>query len=352
MAKMAQKKNTKLRLIWVPLELLDQRYTILTRKWYKKEFKKHFNVTIVEGKQLTTKIENGSFLDAYGTNFYKYSQLMKISKMFRDGKIQDGDRFFFDDLWFSGIDGLRYMEKMGKDMNIKIFGVMHAGSWIPSDEVAVKLSSKSWCKEYEKSVFSVADKVFVGSQYHKGTIIKYFNNDNLSYKIINTGLPFYPSDILKFNKQISWLKKENIIVFPHRNHPEKQPKLFDKLCESIKKFDLNWKCVKTCDLNLSKKEFYKLLSKSKIVVSYALQENFGFSVLEALTFGNIVLLPNQVVYPEFYPKECLYFSYDNYCDKISELLFENNEPKIMKKLKKIPYKFEKSISNMIKEMKK
>jgi hypothetical protein len=100
-------------LFWLPLEELDKRYSKQTKQWYLREFKKHFrNVVVVEGKQLTTKIENGSFLDAYGTMFYKSTQMAQVAKLFREGKVKDNDIFFIDDLWFPGVEGIRYMEKM------------------------------------------------------------------------------------------------------------------------------------------------------------------------------------------------------------------------------------------------
>ena len=203
--------NTKT-LFWLPLEMLDKRYTKQTRKWYLTEFKKYFNkIVIVKGQELTAKIESGSFLDAYGTNYYKFIQLAKVAKLFKEKKVKNGDIFFIDDLWMPGIEGIRYMEKMGEKLNIKIYGVMHAGSWIESDDVSTKLGTKPWCKKYEESVFELVDKVFVGSNFHKNKILKYFGSKIKPNKIINTGLPFYQS-ILRKN-----IKKENIILLDRKS---------------------------------------------------------------------------------------------------------------------------------------
>ena len=52
------------------------------------------------------------------------------------------------------------------------------------------------------------------------------------------------------------------------------------------------------------------MAKSKVVVSYALQENFGFGVNEAVSLGCVPVLPNRLVYPEIYPKEYLFNTFD------------------------------------------
>ncbi len=331
-------KNTNPRLIWLPLELLDKRYTKQTRDWYQREFKNQFDLIKVEGDTLTSKIESGSFLDAYGTNYYKYTQLAKVSKMFRDNKIKNNDTFFIDDLWFPGIEGLRYMEKMGKELNINIFGVMHAGSWTPSDDVATKLGTKDWCEQYEKSLFSLCDGVFVGSNFHKAVIDDKFNTTNVH----NTGLPFYPSDVLKQVTIKPWNKRTDVVVFPHRIHPEKHPELFEQLKQKYPQ----WEFIRSMDYNFTKKEFYELLANSKVVVSFADQENFGFSTLEAATLGCALVLPNKVVYPEFYPKECLYNN-THECEKlVSDIMETQFYPPSINKTMVIPYKFEKSIKKM------
>ena len=60
--------------------------------------------------------------------------------------------------------------------------------------------------------------------------------------------------------------------------------------------------------NLSKGQFYALLARCQVVWSSALQENFGYSVLEACTLGVTPVLPSRLAYPEMYPEEYLYRS--------------------------------------------
>jgi glycosyltransferase involved in cell wall biosynthesis len=52
-----------------------------------------------------------------------------------------------------------------------------------------------------------------------------------------------------------------------------------------------------------KKKYRRWLARGAIVVSTADQENFGISVIEAVRYGCIPLLPNRLSYPEILPRE-------------------------------------------------
>ena len=88
--------------------------------------------------------------------------------------------------------------------------------------------------------------------------------------------------------------------------------------------DNNIQFINTLEHNFSKQEYYELLAKSKVVVSFALQENFGFSVAEAVYLGCVPVLPNRLVYPEFYPKKYLYNTFDEACKMVSDNVYSNN----------------------------
>ncbi len=55
----------------------------------------------------------------------------------------------------------------------------------------------------------------------------------------------------------------------------------------------------------SKKEYFKLLHQGAIVVSTAIQENFGISIVEAVRMGCIPVLPDRLSYPEIMPEKSL-----------------------------------------------
>ncbi len=53
----------------------------------------------------------------------------------------------------------------------------------------------------------------------------------------------------------------------------------------------------------SRKDYFSLISSADIVISTAIQENFGLSIVEAIQCGCFPLLPNRLSYPELIPEE-------------------------------------------------
>jgi len=72
----------------------------------------------------------------------------------------------------------------------------------------------------------------------------------------------------------------------------------------------------------SKAKYYEWLRRGTIVVSTAVQENFGMSVIEAIRWGCLPLLPNRLSYPEIIP-EALHsdFLYQDNRDMVGKLAF-------------------------------
>jgi len=73
-----------------------------------------------------------------------------------------------------------------------------------------------------------------------------------------------------------------------------------------------------------KAAYFEWLQAGALVVSTAIQENFGISIVEAARFGCLPLVPNRLVYPEIIPDKlhhmCLYDTYDELVTKLSHLL--------------------------------
>ncbi|RNA32572.1 glycosyltransferase-like domain-containing 1-like [Brachionus plicatilis] len=69
----------------------------------------------------------------------------------------------------------------------------------------------------------------------------------------------------------------------------------------------------------SKLEYFEVLSQSDIIISTSLHEFFGVSVIEACMFGAYPILPNRLVYPELYPKECLYSTETQLVKKLKQI---------------------------------
>ncbi|ACN14766.1 putative glycosyltransferase [Desulforapulum autotrophicum HRM2] len=78
----------------------------------------------------------------------------------------------------------------------------------------------------------------------------------------------------------------------------------------------------------SKSVYFDWLSRGHIVVSTAIQENFGISVVEAVGMGCIPLLPDRLAYPEIMPREhhgtILYKDHGDLVDKLAGFLLSSD----------------------------
>jgi len=77
----------------------------------------------------------------------------------------------------------------------------------------------------------------------------------------------------------------------------KAPEVFDRARERLAHR------IEQFDYLESRQEYADLLCRATVVVSTALQENFGISVVEAIVAGAVPLLPNRLSYPELIPPE-------------------------------------------------
>ena len=88
--------------------------------------------------------------------------------------------------------------------------------------------------------------------------------------------------------------------------------------------------IKTYGYCRDRNEYYRWLNMSDIVVSCAIQENFGLAVVEAVAAGAWPLLPNRLAYPEVLPEEAhedhLYGSEEELYRKLASLLSDGIPP--------------------------
>jgi hypothetical protein len=298
-------------IIYLPLESIDMRYTThLDRdiRSYLETYQKN-NYKIIEAEKGDGKISVGSFLDAGLTIMTKSNQIYEIAKLYREEKINDGDIIFTTDLWFTGIESIAYLNYF-YNKKVKLKGVIHAGSFTDTDFVR---DMERWAKNFEDVIFDISETIFVASNFLKNDIIKKRLVDK--NKISVTSLPLNYIEMDKYKNNLS---KKNVIIFNGRNVDEKQPWLFEELKKQLP----NYEYINTHKLNLNKEEYYDLLSTSKAVVSFALQENFGYGIQEAVYLGCIPIVPNKLVYVEQFNKK---YRYDNFleCIKIVKLVMEN-----------------------------
>ena len=192
--------------------------------------------------------------------------------------------------------------------NLKVQGILHAGSFTDTDFVR---QMERVYKGFEESIFDICEKVYVGSNFIKQDVLKkrYVDAD----KIVVTRLPL---DFKGIDRYKTNLPKEDIIVFNGRNVDEKQPYLFELLKQRLPQY----RYINTQKERLSKDEYYKVLAKAKVVVSFALQENFGYGVQEAVALGCIPIVPNRLAYVEQFTEEYRYNNFDDCVAKVNKAM--------------------------------
>jgi len=326
------------KLIWLPLEKLDQRYTVLWSLQYPSEFERlGIDYMTIEGEQLTNKIELGQVLDAYGTNYFKFGQLSNLIKAMHSRQVTSDDVLLFADIWLPGLEALEYIACLG-GVRPKITGILHAGTYDSSDFTYLH-GMRPWGRPLEECWFSFVDLMFVGSEYHKKMVLSNFNIP--SEKIAVTGLPFYPPSVSPQPRS------DSTIVFPHRLDPEKRPHEFD----ALKEFFPEATFIRTKDHSYTKEQYFQLLASSTVAVSFAQHENFGYGMLEATALGCIPLMPNGLSYAEYYPRELLYDTVHELRYKLEMILYDSEYREKMREItNKVSQNHQETFKNSIRRM--
>lgn len=296
------------KVIYLPLEPLHERYTEQMKRWVEADLvATGTDYTTVEGDPTSDSIQNGQWLDITSTIAYKASQIRKLAKLFEDGVIVKGDWILLGDVWFPGIESIKYMADLmlGKD-SIKFAGWHYAGCYDKHDFLAKGLGE--WGKRWERhAIRNILDLVVVGSHFHKKYLVEGVGEDVAS-KILPYGLAWDHTELLPYHSMI----KKKIVVFPHRNAPEKQPHLFRMAAQHFWRHHPEWKFVIStsgqADIaesqnvsvvkHTSKDSYYKFLAECSIFYSSALQETFGYALHEAIVLGLSIVAPNRCSYPE------------------------------------------------------
>ena len=286
----------------VDLEAVDTRYTKQWKTHVPELLQRELSepVTVISGGETPQATTPGAFLNFGGTNVYKSKQLEQIGELFCAGKVKDGDYFLYTDAWNPTVIQLKYMAEL-LGVKIKIGGLWHAGSYDSQDFLGRLIGDKPWVRHAEKSMYEVFDHNFFASAFH----IKMFYSvlkhpwqivwsDGMysDGKITRTGWPMeYMADTLA---PYTGLEKRDIILFPHRIAPEKQPEIFKDLQKSLPQY----KFVMCQEQQLSKDEYHTLLGSAKMVFSANLQETLGISWYEGALVNAIPMVPDRLSYSE------------------------------------------------------
>lgn len=286
----------------VPIEPIDSRYT---KQWYEnipaflKSYKQHdWEIVTIDGHGIGEGVTPGAFLDFAGTNIYKASQVIEISRMFMENKVKSGDKFLITDAWNTACLSIRYMADL-LGISVEIHGIWHAGHYDPTDILGMKMRN-DWPSHAERSFFYACDYNWFATNFHKDMFLKNLNIPVEDHgRAIRSG---QPHDLIV--NQIEMLESTNTsrwkgIVWPHRYNEDKQP----DIAESI---GLRFPIAITSKMNLSKTDFYSLLYSNGVIFSCSLHENLGISIMEAVLAGVIPVLPDRCSYSEMYLPEFIY----------------------------------------------
>jgi hypothetical protein len=281
----------------VDIEAVETRYTAEWKKYLPKQIEKHTGqkVTTISGGDTPQATTPGAFLNFGGTNVYKSKQLEQIATMFCEGKIKDGDYFLYTDAWNPTVIQLKYMAELLK-VNIKIGGMWHAGSYDPADFLGRLIGDAKWVRNAERSMFEVYDHNFFATKFHIDMFNKalYPETSIIDKKIKRTGWPMeYMENELSM---YVGLPKRNLILFPHRIAPEKQPEIFYDLKEALPQYEL----VVCQERELKKHEYHNLLAEAKLIFSANTQETLGISGYEGIVLDTIAMVPDRLSYKEMF----------------------------------------------------
>tara|TARA_B110000305_G_scaffold219015_1_gene259631 strand:- start:817 stop:1863 length:1047 start_codon:yes stop_codon:yes gene_type:complete len=286
----------------VDIEAVDTRYTKQWKEHLPKQMKRATNseVVVISGGEVPQATTPGAFLNFAGTNNYKSQQMLEISRLFANGEVKDGDYFLYTDAWNPTVIQLKYMAEL-LGVKIKVGGMWHAGSYDPQDFLGRLIGDADWCRSAERSMYECYNDNFFATEFHKKLFAESFPN-----LLAKTCIVGWPMEYLANSfAQYKGMPKRNLILFPHRIAPEKQPEIFYDLKDSLSQYEF----IVCQDKQLTKNEYHNLLGEAKIVFSANLQETLGISWYEGALVDCIPMMPDRLSYSEMalpkfkYPSE-------------------------------------------------
>ncbi len=273
------------------MEPLEQRYSNEWLQYFQEVFTNN-NITfnVIFGESVQSNLRGKFFLDPVNTNIWKLTQLSNLLKRFNE--IQNEDIVFFTDLWNPGLEVLPYINALiNKD--VRIMGYLHAGSYDTWD-LTNQTGMTYWAKNLEEAWFSVCDKIFVATNFHKRLVTQQRIMDKNQVKVVG-----FPLDIDRLTRLYSSYNKENVIVFTGR-------KSIEKGYQKVLSLQATNKIIVTLDEYRTKSEYYNLLGRSKVIIAPSEQETFGIGVVEAMACGCIPIVPNKLSFVETVPDKWRY----------------------------------------------
>jgi len=288
-----------MRMIFVPALPVKMRYQSFWYSELTKVFKENYDEVIVLGENNISEIlkfddrKQEMFSGINSAINFELSQVSEYMSL----KLREDDTIFLSDLSYGGFFSNVLYHKPIK----KSFCYLHASSKNSYDYFQPVRYSKYPCEIAHSKLFK---KVFVGSKYHQ---------DKLKWR--NTEIVGLPVPPFKTFEE----KKEYPIISVARPNPQKITKWIEDRVEKdfcrIERLTFDeWE------------DYYKFLSKGKVLLITSKEDTFNYSVMEAIINKTIVLAPNRCAFPELLSKEYLYKDWDDLRLKLWYCLADKEKP--------------------------
>jgi len=248
---------------------MKDRYTL---EWYNKLYA-HPAFRVLGGYRLET---------VNRTRSYNYFTNLEPSTQYEFGQVRallykrDVYKIFITDLDFPGVAVQTYPLLKLKYPEIKIYGILHAGSWCNQDI----FHGDGIKKDQERLIFDICEKVFVATEYHRCLIEAYyceiFNNI-----VVLDGLPFDYKWVASHKVE----KTKDVIVL---GRPEQS-----------NMGELPYRCQSE---TMPRDEFLRYLSQYKVAIIPKVEETFGYIAMEAIALGTVPLVPDKYSYRQTLPR--------------------------------------------------
>jgi glycosyltransferase involved in cell wall biosynthesis len=236
-----------------------------------------------------------------------------IADLFNEGKIETGDAFLVGDIFFPGIEMIKYMSEL-LGLDVKVYGINYAGR---ADKTDFVQQLSHWADASEAGYHFICDGIFVGSEDHKNNVVNFFGLNTAT--VHTTGLVWDLNYMQTFKEQIGNVEKEDFVIWPHRWCEEKGINELIEFAKNTKKKIVITSSGPKKDLGklpknieyrhgLTKGEYFELMAKARWYLSNAYQETFGYTIQEAIFFGCNILVPNRACCPEMVPSRNVYHS--------------------------------------------
>lgn len=144
-----------------------------------------------------------------------------------------------------------------------------------------------WSLKYEKMLTACYDYNLINNSYQ----LNHFNRHLNKAKANNLrlcGNPF--SSIYNYSKTINPVKSDLIVSIARMNSDHDR-----FIFSNLRKLYPQYEFVLAYEKKFNIIEYYRLLSKAKVVISHSAKESNPFPIWEAMLFGCIPLVPNTII---------------------------------------------------------